>query len=49
MHRRPGAGQNFLKKWKDVYNGRLITVSPVPFPLSRELREAYEKKRPEGE
>lgn len=45
MHRQPGAAQKFLEKWKDVYNGYLIGVSPVPFPLSRELREVYERKR----
>ena len=44
MHRQPGATKRFLEKWKDVYNGRLIGVHPIPFPLSRELLEAYEKK-----
>jgi hypothetical protein len=40
-HRRPEAAKDFLEHWFHIYHGDLKGVYPVPFPLSRELREAY--------
>jgi len=45
MDLRAGAAERFFKYWKCVYDGDLIFVSPAPFPLSPELRRAYERKR----
>lgn len=34
----------FLLKWRRIYDGQLIPYCFLPFPLSRELRERFEKE-----